>query len=270
MHRIGFGALPLTGVWDGPSDRRAAAELLQRAVARGIGLIDTAGSYAAGANEVLIAEALYPYPPGLVVATKGGVIRTSVERWVKACRPDQLRSACESSLRRLRLQRLELYQLHTIDPEVPFAESIGALAQLRQEGKIRHIGLSNATIEHVMEACAVVPIASVQNRYNLRERQADDLMRWCAARGIAFLPWQPLGGGRLTSDSVAAEIARRHCATPAQVALAWLLQRALIVLPIPGTASLAHLEENIGAGRIVLSDAEISLLDACGGAAPKP
>jgi pyridoxine 4-dehydrogenase len=262
VRRLGFGALALTGVCGGPADRAHAAAILRRALDGGVDLIDTADSYAAGANESLIAEALHPYRPGLVIATKGGVVRTGADRWIKACRPNQLRQACEASLRRLRLERIDLYQLHTVDPTVPFAESVGALARLRQEGKIRHIGLSNVSADQLAEARRIAPIAAVQNRYNLRDRLAEPVVEQCERAGICFLPWYPLGSGALTRDDAVTATARRRGATPAQIALAWLLQRSPIMLPIPGTASADHLEQNLDAARIVLDAADLEALAA--------
>jgi pyridoxine 4-dehydrogenase len=262
VRRLGFGALALTGVWGGPSDRHRAVAVLRQAIDWGVDFVDTADSYAAGTNEALIAEALHPYPPGLVIATKGGVIRTGVDHWVRACRPDQLRRACEASLRRLRLERIDLYQLHTVDPAVPFADSVGALAELRQEGKIRHVGLSNVSAGQLVEACRIAPIATVQNRYNLRERSAEPVVEQCERAGICFLPWHPLGSGALMRDVAIAALARRLGATPAQIALAWLLQRSPNILPIPGTSSVEHLEQNLGAARLVLDAADLAALAA--------
>ncbi len=260
VRRLGFGALALTGVWGGPSDRHRAVGVLRQAIDWGVDFIDTADSYAAGANEALIADALHPYPPGLVIATKGGVIRTGPDRWTKACRPDQLRLACEASLRRLRLERIDLYQLHTVDPAVPLTDSVGALARLREEGKIRHVGLSNVSADQLVEACRIAPIAAVQNRYNLRERLAEPVVEQCERAGICFLPWYPLGSGALMRDVAIAALARRLGVMPAQIALAWLLQRSPSILPIPGTSSVGHLEQNLGAARIVLDASGLAAL----------
>ncbi len=261
--RIGLGALGLTGLWGEPADRDGAIAVLRHAVDQGVTLIDTADSYAAGVNEALIAQALHPYPAGVVIATKGGVVRHSAERWVKACRPDELRQACEASLQRLRIERIDLYQLHTVDREVPFAESVGALAALRQEGKIRHVGLSNVNEAQLGEATGIVPIASVQNRYNLAEQQADGVVAACERAGAVFMPWHPLADGKLAQHPAVAAVARRHNATPAQIALAWLLRRSPTVLPIPGTRSAPHLDENLLACRIQLQAADLAELASC-------
>jgi len=261
--RMGFGAMRVTGrgVWGEPPDRAKAIALLRRVVERGVDLIDTADSYGPGTSETLIAEALHPYPEGLVIATKGGLTRPGPDRWDTDCRPAHLRQACEASLKRLRLERIDLYQLHTVDPRVPLADSLGALLELRQQGKIRHIGVSNVGTRELAQARKLAPIVSVQNRYSLGDRGSDGVLDACTKDGLAFLPWFPLAAGALARrGGKLAEIAQRHQATPAQVALAWLLHRAPVTVPIPGTSSVEHLEENLAAARLALSDAELAAL----------
>lgn len=263
VHRLGFGAMRLCGpgVWGEPADREAAAEVLRRAVALGISLIDTADAYGPEVNERLIAATLHPYPSGVVIATKGGLTRPRREAWNTDGRPEHLRAACEASLRRLRLERIDLYQWHAPDPRVPFEDSVGALAELRAAGKIRHIGLSNVSVAQLRRAQRIVPIVSVQNRYNLSDRGSDDVLDACAADGIAFLPWYPLAaGGEARGGGALGRIAARHGATPAQVALAWLLARSPVMLPIPGTSSRAHLEENVAAAGLHLSGEDLRAL----------
>ncbi len=259
VNRLGFGAMRVTGpgIWGYPADRRAAVALLRRVVERGVDFIDTADSYGPHVSEELIAEALHPYPRGLVIATKGGLLRPAAPRWDADCRPAHLRAACEGSLRRLKLERIDLYQLHTVDPRVPLAESLGALLDLQREGKIRHIGLSNVTVEQLREARKLAPIVSVQNRYNLEDRAHEAVLDACTGEKLAFLPWYPLAAGSLPRASGRlGEIARKHGASTAQIALAWLLQRSPMMLPIPGTSSIAHFEENLAAAAIRLSEAE--------------
>jgi aryl-alcohol dehydrogenase-like predicted oxidoreductase len=257
VQRLGFGAMRITGpqVWGPPKDRSAALQVLRRAVDLGVDFIDTADAYGPGTSEELIAEALAPYPKGLVVATKGGLTRPGPGEWRRDARPERLRAACEASLGRLRLQRIDLYQLHSPDPAVPLAESVGALVDLQRQGKIRHIGLSNVDERELEAARAVGTIVSVQNRYNLSERRSDGVLSVCERDGLAFLPWYPLGAG---SDAVGAgvrlaRIAQGRKVTPAQVVLAWLLARSPVMLPIPGTSSLSHLEENVAARDVVLT-----------------
>jgi pyridoxine 4-dehydrogenase len=236
-----------------PADRGNALRVLRRAVELGVELVDTALAYGPEVNELQVAEALHPYAGGLVVATKGGVVRDRSGRWIRDGRPQAIRAHCEGSLRRLRVERIDLYQLHGPDRGVPFEETVGELARLRAEGKIRHVGLSNVGVEQLRRAQALVPIASVQNRYSVADRSADDVVDECEREAIAFLPWNPLAVGSLARpDGPLRELAAAHRATPAQVALAWLLRRSPVVCPIPGTASLAHLEENMGAVRIDL------------------
>ena len=263
--QIGFGAMRITGpgVWGPPRDEPEAIALLRRAIEKGVTFIDTADSYGPGISETLIAKALYPYPPGLVVATKGGLLRPGANRWVTDCRPEHLRHACAESLKRLQVERIELYQLHAVDPRIPIEESIGALVDLQREGKIRHIGVSNVAERELARARAVASIVSVQNHYNLGDRSSDRLVDICAEAGIAFIPWYPLSAGRLASpNSRLARIAQRHSASPSQISLAWLLQRSPAMLPIPGTSSIAHLEENLESAQIRLNLDEFRTLSS--------
>jgi len=263
VHRLGFGAMRLTGegIWGPPKDRKGAIAVLRRAVELDVNFIDTADSYGPHANEELIAEALFPYPAGLVIATKGGWNRPGPNQWTHDATPAHLRSAVEGSLKRLRLDRIEVYQLHTPDPVVSFEASMETLAQLRNEGKIRLIGLSNVTQEHIERARKIVPIVSVQNRYSFADREWDYVVDYCERNGIAFIPWFPLGAGRVAGD-VLDRIARAHHATPMQVAIAWLLRRSPHMLPIPGTSSVEHLEENVAAASLRLTDEEFKKLFA--------
>jgi aryl-alcohol dehydrogenase-like predicted oxidoreductase len=265
VHRLGFGAMRITGtgIWGEPDDPAAARDLLRRVVDAGVDLIDTADSYGPEVSENLIAEALHPYPDGLVIATKGGITRPGPGRWEPNCRPERLKRCCEDSLRRLKLERIDLYQLHTVDPKVPIEDSVGALAELREEGKIRHIGVSNVGLEELERARAVAPIVSVQNRYNLADRHSEELLERCQELGLGFLPWFPLNTGNLAkAGGQLDEIARAHDATPAQVALAWLLEQSPVTLPIPGTGSIQHFEENLEAAQLELSDEEMKALEA--------
>lgn len=265
--RLGFGAMRVTGegVWGPPDDREEALRVLRRAVELGVTLIDTADSYGPNVSEELIAAALHPYPDELVIATKGGLVRPGPDDWEPNGRPEHLRRACEGSLRRLKTDRIDLYQLHRPDPDVPLEESLGALVDLQTEGKIRLIGVSNVDVDELRRARGVTSIASVQNRFNLEHRDAEDVLEACEAEGIAFLPWYPLAAGPLAENGgPASRIAERHDATPAQVALAWLLARSPVVLPIPGTSSVEHLEENVAAAGIRLSDEEVRELTASG------
>ena len=267
VNRLGFGAMRLTGegIWGEPRDPNECRRVLRRAVELDVNLIDTADSYGPEVSERLIAEALYPYPDDLVIATKGGLRRSGPNQWHADGRPEHLREACEGSLARLRLERIELYQLHRVDPKVPLQESLGALIELRDAGKIAHIGLSNVSVEQLHQAQRLTTIASVQNRYNLIDRTDEDVLEKCERERLAFMPWFPLSTGKLaTRDGPLAQISKRHHATSAQIALAWLLHRSPVMLPIPGTASVEHLEENIGAVRIELSDDEVQGLEALG------
>ena len=261
VHRLGFGAMRLTGegIWGPPKDRKAALGVLRRAVALDINFIDTADSYGPHVSEELIAEALFPYPAGLVIATKGGWNRPGPNQWTHDATPSHLRKAVEGSLKRLRLDRIDVYQLHIPDPVVSFEASVEALAQLRMEGKIRLIGLSNVTLEHIVRARRIVPIVSVQNRYSFADREWDYVVDYCERTGIAFIPWFPLGAGKVAGE-VLNQIAQAHPASPTQVALAWLLRRSPIMLPIPGTSSIDHLEQNVAAPSLRLAEEEYEKL----------
>jgi pyridoxine 4-dehydrogenase len=261
--RLGFGAMRLCGpgVWGEPDDPRAAEAVLRRVVELGINLIDTADAYGPGVNERQISSALHPYPEDLVIATKGGYTRQGPGRWRTNGRPKHLREACEGSLRRLKLDRIDLYQLHRPDRRVAFEDTVWTLARLREEGKIRHIGLSNVGVREIVMALDIVPIVSVQNRYNLTDRASEAVVETCEREGIAFIPWYPLATGKLARrGGPLDEIATRHEATPAQVALAWLLARSPVMLPIPGTSSVEHLEENVAAADLRLTDADLAAL----------
>lgn len=257
VHRLGFGAMRLTGegIWGPPKDRKSAIAVLRRAVELDVNFIDTADSYGPHVSEELIAEALSPYPKGLVIATKGGWNRPGPNQWTHDASPAHLRASVEGSLKRLRLDRIDVYQLHTPDPVIPFEVSVETLAQLQHEGKIRLVALSNVTREHIERALKIIPIASVQNRYSFADREWDYVVDYCEKHGIAFIPWYPLGAGKLAGE-VLNEVARAHGASPNQVALAWLLHRSPIILPIPGTSSIGHLEENIAAASLKLSQEE--------------
>jgi pyridoxine 4-dehydrogenase len=261
VNRFGFGAMRITGpgVWGPPTDHAGAIAVLRRAIGLGVNLIDTADSYGPSISEELIAEALTPYPEDLVIATKGGLVRPGPGQWQADASPEHLRLSCEGSLRRLGLEQIPIYQLHRVDPAVPLAESLGALVELRDEGKILHIGLSNVTVDQLQEAQSIASIVSVQNRYNLGDRSSEEVLARCDFERIAFLPWAPLGG--LKTNHVAAQIAARHGATPTQVALAWLLRRSPVVLPIAGTSSVAHFDENLAGVAMDLSEAEFAALD---------
>jgi aryl-alcohol dehydrogenase-like predicted oxidoreductase len=263
VRRLGYGAMRVTGegVWGPPADRERALAVLRRAVELGVNLIDTADSYGPEVSEELIAEALHPYPPDLVIATKGGLLRDGPGRWRPDCSPEHLREACEGSLRRLRVERIDLYQLHTIDPQVPLEESLGALVELQRAGKIRHIGISNVGPDHLDRARAAADVVSVQNRYSLGDRQSEPVLEACEREGLAFLPWFPLAAGELARPGGALDrVAAAHGASPSQVALAWLLARSPAMLPIPGTSSVEHLEENVAAAGLRLSSDELDEL----------
>jgi aryl-alcohol dehydrogenase-like predicted oxidoreductase len=247
-------------IWGDPKDRPAMRRLLVRAFELGHNFFDTADSYGPNVSETIIAEALHPYPAGLVIGTKGGLVRPSRHRWDEDGRPEHLRRALDSSLKRLRLERIDLYQFHAPDPKVPFADSLGALAELQRAGKIRHLGVSNVTVKQLDEARRIASIVSVQNEYNIENRSDDPVLAACEKAGIAFIPWFPLGAGRALHSGKVKRIAARLNATPAQVALAWLLARSPVVLPIPGTRSIAHLEENAAAATLKLSPADLATL----------
>lgn len=264
VNRFGFGAMRITGegIWGEPADREECKRVLRRALEFGINLIDTADSYGPEVSERLIAEALYPYPDELVIATKGGLTRPGPNRWVPNGRPEHLRAACEGSLKRLRVDRIDVYQLHRPDPQVPFEESVGALVELKGEGKIRHIGLSNVTVDELEQAQKLTPIVSVQNRYSAFDRTSESVLEACSQEEVAFIPWRPVEGGEVIGVGGAlGQIAMRYHATPTQVALAWLLAHSPVMLPIPGTSKVKHLEENLGAVALELAPAELAELD---------
>ena len=250
------------GIWGPPKDRDAAIAVLRRAVELGVNFIDTADSYGPEVSEELIAEALHPYPGGLVIATKGGLTRSGPSQWERDGRPEHLREACESSLRRLRVERIDVYQLHAVDSEVPLEESVGTLSELRDEGKVGHVGVSNFDTDQLARAREIVPIVSVQNRYSIGDRAAEPALEVCDRDGIAFIPWFPLASGGLDAEGALSRIADAHEATPFQVALAWLLARSPVMLPIPGTSSVAHLEENVAAASLRLTEDEFAELSA--------
>ena len=266
VRRLGFGAMRITGegIWGPPADREEAKAVLRRAVELGVNFIDTADSYGPEVSEELIAEALHPYPAGLVIATKGGLTRPGPGRWERDCRPEHLREACEGSLRRLRLERIDLYQLHAVDRRVPLEESVGALADLREEGKIARVGLSNVDAVELERAREIVPVVSVQNRYSVADRDSDPVVDRCEREGLAFIPWGPLGAPGRGRNGVIGRVANAHGAGELQVALAWLLARSPAMLPIPGTSSVEHLEENVAAAALRLSEEEFGELSAAG------
>lgn len=264
VYRLGFGAMRITGkgIWGPPANHDESIAVLRRSLELGVNLIDTADAYGPNVSEELIAEALHPYPTGLVIATKGGLVRSGPDQWSPDGRPEHLRAAVEGSLQRLQVERIDLYQFHRPDPNVPFEESVGTFADLQKEGKVRHVGLSNVTTDQLATAQKIVPIVSVQNRYNLTDREHEDVLDACERDGIGFIPWFPLATGDLARPgSRLDQIARAHDAAPAQIALAWLLKRSPVMLPIPGTSSVAHLEENMAAARIELSDDEFNEID---------
>jgi pyridoxine 4-dehydrogenase len=266
VRRLGFGAMRITGrsIWGPPADHDNAIAVLRGAVELGVNLIDTADSYGPNVSEQLIAEALYPYPDDLLIATKGGLIRTGPGRgWPADGRPEHLREACEGSLQRLRLDAIELYQQHRPDPKVPYEESIGALKGLQDEGKIRHIGVSNVSVDQLETARQIVEVVSVQNRFNLTDRHSQDVLERSEELGIAFFPWAPLAAGDLARPGGPVDrIASEHDASPGQVAIAWLLARSPVIVPIPGTSSVEHLEENLSAASVRLSEEEVAELEA--------
>jgi aryl-alcohol dehydrogenase-like predicted oxidoreductase len=260
VNRLGFGAMRITGpgIWGEPSDRATCRAVLRRAVELGVNLIDTADSYGPEVSEEIIAEALHPYPDDLVIATKGGFLRPGPGDWRADCRPEHLKEACEGSLRRLKLERIDVYQLHTVDGKVPYEDSIGALKELQAEGMIRHIGVSNVNLDQLATARSIVDVVSVQNRYNLTDRFSEEVLGACEEDRLGFLPWRPVAIGNPPEELE--RIAAARGATPSQVGLAWLLQRSPVMLPIPGTSSLEHLEENVAAAAIELSEDDLSAL----------
>jgi len=268
VNRLGFGAMRITGegIWGWPPDRQNALKVLRRAVELGVNLIDTAYAYGPETSELLIADALHPYPKGMVIATKGGLTRPGPGQWVPNGRPEYLKQAIEGSLKRLRLERIDLYQLHTIDPKVPMEASLGALKEMQDAGKIRHVGLSNVDPEEIVRSRKILPIVSVQNRYNIEDRESEKALIYCEKEGLGFMPWFPIGGGRGLKPKNAVETtARNHGMSVFQVALAWLLERSPVMLPIPGTSSVAHLEENVAAAKLKLTPAEWKAIDALAG-----
>jgi pyridoxine 4-dehydrogenase len=265
VHRLGFGAMRITGpgIWGEAADRAEALQVLRRAEGLGVTLIDTADAYGPYVSEELIAEALYPYPEDLVIATKGGLTRSGPDIWAAVGRPEYLRQCVEMSLRRLRLDRIDLYQLHRIDPKVPLEDQLGVLRDMQGEGKIRHFGLSEVSVDEIEEARKHIEVTTVQNLYNLSNRQSEAVLEHCAGLGIGFIPWFPLATGRLAKPgSVLEEAAARHDATPAQLALAWLLHRSPVTLPIPGTSKVTHLEDNVAAAALSLTPDEVDQLSA--------
>lgn len=263
VNRLGFGAMRVIdndNIWGEPRDRKHAHRVLRRAAELGINFFDTAESYGPQTDETLIAEALHPYPKGLVIATKCGLARPSPGRWDADGRPEKIRKDLEGSLKRLRVGRIDLWQLHTIDPKVPLEESLGAMADAQREGKVRHIGVSNFNVKQLERARKVAAIVSVQNRYSMDYRSSEDVLAYCEAQGMAFLPWYPLGDGSALKLSRVRKIAEKSKATPAQVAIAWLLAKSPVMVPIPGTSSIAHLEENAGAAKLTLSKEDLAAL----------
>jgi aryl-alcohol dehydrogenase-like predicted oxidoreductase len=262
VNRLGFGAMRITGrgVWGDPADPDEAVRVLRRAVELGVNLIDTADSYGPFVSEMLIRQALHPYPAGLVIATKAGLSRQGPNIWTPIGRPEYLRQQAELSLRHLGVERLDLFQLHRIDPQVPVAESIGEMRKLQQEGKVHHIGISEVSVAELQQAQREATIVSVQNRYNMVDRRSEALLEYCDANGIAFIPWAPVEAGRLPGTGPLADIAARTGASPMQVAIAWLLRRSAVMLPIPGTSQVAHLEDNMRAATVQLTDADMEAL----------
>jgi pyridoxine 4-dehydrogenase len=265
VNRLGFGAMRVTGagIWGWPPDRRNALKVLRRAVELGVNLIDTADAYGPETSELLIAEALHPYPKGLVIATKGGLTRPGPNQWVPNGRPEHLKQAVDGSLKRLRLDRIDLYQLHTVDRKVPLEQSLGALKEMRDAGKIRHVGLSNVSTQEIVRARKILPIVSIQNEYNIEDRESEKVLLYCEKESLGFLPYSPIGGSKgLKSENALDRAARDHSVSGIQVALAWLLERSFVMLPIPGTSSIAHLEENVAAAKLKLTPEEWKAIDA--------
>jgi len=265
VKRLGFGAMRITGegIWGWPADRANALKVLRRAVELGVNLIDTADAYGPETSELLIAEALHPYPKGLVIATKGGLTRPGPGEWVPNGHPDYLKQCVDKSLQRLKIDRIDLYQLHRIDPKVPAEDSLGALKEMQDAGKIRHVGLSEVSPQQIERAREILPIVTVQNQYNVADRDWENTLTYCEKEKLGFMPWSPIGGGRGLKNSGALEsVAKEHKTSTVQIALAWLLQRSPVMLPIPGTSSLKHLEENVAAASLKLTSAEFQALDA--------
>jgi pyridoxine 4-dehydrogenase len=265
VNRLGFGAMRLTGegIWGWPPDRANSLKVLRRAVELGVNLIDTADAYGPEVDELLIAEALYPYPKDLVIATKGGNTRPGPGQWVPDGRPEYLKQCVDKSLKRLRLERIDLYQLHRVDPKVPMEDSLGALKEMQDAGKIRHVGLSEVSPDEVKRARKILPIVSVQNQYNIGNRKWEDTLTYCEKESLGFMPWSPIGGSRgLKAGDALEAAAKTHGVTVVQLALAWLLHRSPIMLPIPGTSSVAHLEENVAAAKLKLTPEEWKAIDA--------
>jgi aryl-alcohol dehydrogenase-like predicted oxidoreductase len=263
VNRIGYGAMRVIedpDIWGPPKDKANAHRVLRRAYELGVTFIDTAESYGPGHSETTIAEALHPYPKDLVIGTKCGLVRPNRSRWDPDGRPEKLRQDLEGSLKRLKLERIDLYQLHAPDHKLPFEESVGALAEFQREGKVRHLGLSNVTVKQLEQARKIVPIVSVQNRYNLGDRSSEDVLKACERLGIAFLPWYPLGDGSSLSNAKVKGLAKKLGATPSQVVIAWLLKKSPVMLPIPGTGSAEHLEENMKAASLELAEADFRML----------
>jgi pyridoxine 4-dehydrogenase len=272
VHRLGFGAMRITGpgIWGEPKDREEARRVLRRAVELGVNFIDTADSYGPSVSEEIIQEALYPYPQGLVIATKGGLTRQGPDQWLPVGRPEYLRQQVEMSLRKLRLERIDLYQLHRIDAKVPVEESLGALKDFQAQGKIGHIGLSEVTPEEIERSRRTAPIVTVQNRYNIADREHEPTLQYCERHDIAFIPWFPVAAGKLARPGGPLdEISRRHGASVAQLSIAWLLHRSPVMLPIPGTSSTAHLEENVASASVQLEEKEWAALEQAVSAVPR-
>ncbi len=264
IHRLGFGAMRITGegIWGEPKDRETAKQVLRRAVELGVDFIDTADSYGPDVSEILIGEALAPYKPGVVVATKGGLVRTGPNKWLPVGRPEYLAQQVEMSLRHLKLNTIDLWQLHRIDPKVPVEESLGAIGRLQRQGKVRFVGLSEVSVEEIEKARKVVEIVSVQNEYNITNRKSEKVLDYCEQNNIGFIPWFPVAAGKLAQPGGKLDqMAKRHDATVAQLSLAWLLHRSPVMLPIPGTSSVAHLEENLKAVDLQFSDSELQELE---------
>lgn len=264
VQRLGFGAMRITGegVWGPPADRESALAVCRRAVELGVNLIDTADSYGPRVSEQLLHDALHPYSDELVIATKGGLERPGPGEWIPSCAPERLRACCDASLQRLGVDRIDLYQLHTIDPDVPLEDSVGALGELQRAGKVRHVGLSNVNVDQIRQAREIVEVVSVQNRYSLADRESEPVLEYCESEGIGFIPWFPLASGQLAAgDGQLARVADELDATTSQVALAWLLHRSPVMLPIPGTSSIEHLEQNVAAALLMLTSEQFSRID---------